>query len=78
MSEIINKFMNASSGKGFNDGVNRKKFPELSPTKIGLTDDAQSKQGLTSMAAKRRKFETVFAGETGTVPTSSLGLPGRI
>ena len=49
------------------------------PTKVGLTPEAQQAQGLTDRSRKRRRqFETVFAGETGTVPTSKLGLTGRV
>jgi hypothetical protein len=49
------------------------------PTKVGLTPEAQQTQGLTDLSRRRRrKFETVVAGETGTTQTSKLGLTGRV
>ena len=46
--------------------------------KTGLTDEAVQNQGLTSMMQRLRKFQTVFAGETGSSQSSKLGLTGRL
>ena len=81
MAELFSKFISASTGKGFKTGSDRDRFRREAlgpPAKVGLTGEAQQTQGLTDSTRRRRRFETVFAGETGTVQTGKLGLTGRI
>lgn len=81
MAEIFQKFINASRGRGFEGGDGKGgTSPMIEPPKKGLTDEAASQQAnaFDALAARRRRFQTVFAGETGTGGNDKLGLVGKI
>lgn len=82
MAEFIQKFINASRGRGFEGGDGKGGTASIGGGRSGLTENAQAEQTSASDRLKKQRnaFRTVFAGETGNVTPKSnkLGITGSV